>query len=109
MFSVQLFLVDLLEHRPIFSTGYEAILHVHTLEVEVVVTDLICVIDGATSKKTKRAFARTGQQCVAKVRITADLNSCLEKFDDYPALGRVTLRDEGKTIAIGKVVGISRG
>jgi peptide chain release factor subunit 3 len=29
---------------------------------------------------------------------------CIEKFEDYKMLGRFTLRDEGKTIAIGKVV-----
>lgn len=28
---------------------------------------------------------------------------CIEKFTDYQQLGRFTLRDEGKTIAIGKV------
>ena len=28
---------------------------------------------------------------------------CIERFVDYPQLGRFTLRDEGKTIAIGKV------
>ena len=106
-FSVQLFLVDMLEHRPIFSSGYEAVLHVHTLEIEVQVAELICVMD-PTGKKMKRPFARTGQQCVAKMRITSDLNTCLEKFDEFPALGRVTLRDEGKTIAIGKVVGINK-
>jgi len=107
VFSVQLFLVDMLEHRPIFSSGYEAVLHVHTLEVEVQVVELVCVMD-PTGKKMKRPFARTGQQCVAKLRIISDLNTCLEKFEDFPALGRVTLRDEGKTIAIGKVVGINK-
>jgi peptide chain release factor subunit 3 len=28
---------------------------------------------------------------------------CVEKFADYAQLGRFTLRDEGRTIAIGKV------
>lgn len=28
---------------------------------------------------------------------------CIEKFDTLQALGRFTLRDEGRTIAIGKV------
>jgi peptide chain release factor subunit 3 len=28
---------------------------------------------------------------------------CIEKYADYPMLGRFTLRDEGKTVAIGKV------
>ncbi|OMH82555.1 Eukaryotic peptide chain release factor GTP-binding subunit [Zancudomyces culisetae] len=29
---------------------------------------------------------------------------CVERFKDYPQLGRFTLRDEGKTIAIGKII-----
>jgi len=28
----------------------------------------------------------------------------IEKFDDFAQLGRFTLRDEGKTIAVGKVL-----
>lgn len=28
---------------------------------------------------------------------------CCESFKDVPQLGRLTLRDEGKTIAIGKI------
>jgi len=29
---------------------------------------------------------------------------CIEKFSDFPQLGRFTLRTEGKTVAVGKVV-----
>ena len=29
---------------------------------------------------------------------------CMEAFKDFPVMGRFTLRDEGKTIAIGKVL-----
>jgi hypothetical protein len=42
-----------------------------------------------------------GQQIIALIETTQTV--CLEKFTDYPQLGRFTLRDEGKTIAIGKV------
>ena len=28
---------------------------------------------------------------------------CVEAFEDFPQMGRFTLRDEGKTIAMGKV------
>ena len=42
-----------------------------------------------------------GQQIIALIETTQTV--CLEKFADYPQLGRFTLRDEGKTIAIGKV------
>ena len=42
-----------------------------------------------------------GQKVVALIETTQPV--CVEKFSDYPQLGRFTLRDEGKTIAIGKV------
>jgi hypothetical protein len=38
---------------------------------------------------------------VALIETTAPV--CVERFSDYPQLGRFTLRDEGRTIAIGKV------
>jgi peptide chain release factor subunit 3 len=34
---------------------------------------------------------------------------CVERFADYPQLGRFTLRDEGRTIAIGKVTKLIEG
>ena len=40
-------------------------------------------------------------QIIAKVEVAAPV--CLETYKDYPQLGRFTLRDEGKTIAMGKV------
>jgi peptide chain release factor subunit 3 len=42
-----------------------------------------------------------GQKVVALVEATAPI--CVERFVDYPQLGRFTIRDEGKTVAIGKV------
>jgi len=44
-----------------------------------------------------------GQKIIARIETTAPI--CLERFADYPQLGRFTLRDEGKTVAIGKVRG----
>jgi peptide chain release factor subunit 3 len=99
--KVQLALVDMLDHRPIFSPGYEAVMHVHTVEIEVTCTELVSVID-SKGKQMKRPFARQGQMCMAL--LTLPLNTCMETFATMPALGRLTLRDEGKTIAIGKIV-----
>lgn len=98
--KVQLALVDMLEHRPLFTSGYEAVMHVHTVEIEVVCTELCFVLE--KGKPLRRPFARSGQQCVAKLKMP--LHTCMEAFDVMPALGRVTLRDEGRTIAIGKIV-----
>lgn len=97
---VQLALVDMLEHRPIFSPGYEAVMHVHCVEIEVICSQLISVIDNG--KQMKRPYARQGQQCIA--RLSMPISTCMETFDAMPSMGRFTLRDEGKTIAIGKIV-----
>lgn len=41
---------------------------------------------------------------IARLQITGTAGSiCVERFEDYPQLGRFTLRDQGQTIAIGKI------
>jgi translation elongation factor EF-1alpha len=40
--------------------------------------------------------------CLAK--LTMPLSACMEAFTTLGPLGRVTLRDEGRTIAIGKII-----
>jgi peptide chain release factor subunit 3 len=97
---VHLALVDMLEHRPLFTPGYEAVMHVHTVEIEVNCVELVSVVD--KGRHIKRPFARTGQQCIA--RLVMPLHTCMEPFEVMPSLGRITLRDEGRTIAIGKIL-----
>ncbi|KAF5364259.1 hypothetical protein D9756_000653 [Leucocoprinus leucothites] len=93
----------ILEHKSIICAGYSAVLHVHTLSEEVVLSALLNYFDKATGRKSKKPpqFAKKGQKVVALIEATAPI--CIEKFADYPQLGRFTLRDEGRTIAIGKV------
>ncbi|KAI0043131.1 hypothetical protein FA95DRAFT_1563609 [Auriscalpium vulgare] len=93
----------ILEHKNIICAGYSAVLHVHTLAEEVTLSALLHYFDKATGRKSRKPpqFAKRGQRIVALIETTAPI--CLEKFSDHPQLGRFTLRDEGKTIAIGKV------
>lgn len=98
--KAQLAMVDVLEHRPVFTPGYTAVMHVHTVEIEVICLKLLHVIEG--SKKAKRPYAKKGQMCVAILGM--ELGTCMEAFDKMPAMGRLTLRDEGRTIAIGKIL-----
>lgn len=41
-------------------------------------------------------------------RIEVEKQICVELFENVPQLGRFTLRDEGRTIAIGKIVKLPR-
>ena len=45
---------------------------------------------------------KQGDVCI--VRIEFNRMVCIETFDEYPQLGRFTIRDEARTVAVGKVV-----
>jgi len=93
----------ILDHKNIICAGYGAVMHVHTLSEEVTLAALLHYFDKATGRKSRKPpqFAKKGQKVVALIETTGAV--CVERFKDYPQLGRFTLRDEGKTIAIGKV------
>jgi len=93
----------ILEHKNIICAGYSAVMHVHTLAEEVTLSALLHYFDKKTGRKSKKPpqFAKKGMRVIALIETTAPV--CVEKFDEYPQLGRFTLRDEGKTIAIGKI------
>lgn len=101
-FEAQLQILELLEHNPIFTVGYKSILHLNTVTEECEVTKLLAEIDKKTGEQKKSRFVKSGGVCLC--RITVDKSICLDLFSDLPSLGRFTLRDEGRTIAIGKVV-----
>lgn len=94
----------ILEHKNIICAGYSAVMHVHTLSEEVALSALLHYFDKKTGRKSKKPpqFAKKGQKIIALIEATAPI--CVEPFKLYPQLGRFTLRDEGKTVAIGKVV-----
>lgn len=62
------------------------------------------MVDKKTGKKTRQApkFVKQGQICIATLEAHGPI--CLETYAEYPQLGRFTLRDEGKTVAMGKVL-----
>ncbi|WFD03717.1 translation termination factor GTPase eRF3 [Malassezia obtusa] len=93
----------ILEHRNIICAGYSAVMHAHAMSEEVSLVELLHYYDKKTGKKSRRGpqFAKKGMKIIALVETNEPV--CLERFKDYPQLGRFTLRDEGKTIAIGKV------
>lgn len=99
-FEAQLVILD---HKNIICAGYGAVMHVHTLAEEVSLSALLHYYDKKTGKKSRRPpqFAKKGQKIIALLEASNPV--CIERFEDHPQLGRFTLRDEGKTIAIGKV------
>jgi len=101
-FEAQLAIVELLEHKSIFSAGYTAVLHVAATAEECSITRITASIDKKTGARSKKApmFVKSG--AVVTCIIECEQPVCIESFEQSPQLGRFTLRDEGKTIGIGK-------
>nr|KJB37186.1 hypothetical protein B456_006G193100 [Gossypium raimondii] len=101
-FTAQLQILELLENA-IFTAGYKAVLHIHSVVEECEIVELLQQIDPKTKKpmKKKVLFVKNGAVVVCRIQVNSLI--CVEKFSDFPQLGRFTLRTEGKTIAVGKV------
>ena len=104
-FVAQLQILELLDNA-IFTAGYKAVLHIHSVVEECEIVELLQQIDPKTKKpmKKKVLFVKNGAVVVCRVQVTNTI--CVEKFSDFPQLGRFTLRSEGKTVAVGKVTGV---
>jgi peptide chain release factor subunit 3 len=89
----------IMEHKNVFCAGYSCVMHVHALSEEIEVTALLHLIKGKMRSKKPPPFAKPGQNVL--VRMEAKQPICVETFAYNKSLGRFTLRDEGKTIAVG--------
>jgi len=97
--------VAIMELKSILCPGYSAVLHMHTGSEEIVIKAIIAIIDkktGQISQKRPR-FVKQDQVAIMRLECTGGM-ICMEPFKVFPQMGRFTLRDEGKTIAIGKVL-----
>ncbi|KAK5131223.1 hypothetical protein LTR08_001192 [Meristemomyces frigidus] len=98
--------IRLLELKSILSAGFNCVLHIHSATEEVTFSALLHKLEPKTNRKSKKApgFAKQGMNIIARLTVTGGAGSvCVERFEDYPQLGRFTLRDQGQTIAIGKI------
>lgn len=107
IFEAEIEIMELLEHKMIISKGYSCIMHCHTFADDITIKDLLSVEEvnlasGAIETKEMPKFIKSF--CKARVRISTKIPLAIEKFDVLPQLGRFTLRDEGRTIAVGKIL-----
>lgn len=103
-FEAQVVIQQLLEHKPLITAGYKCVLHVHSLSVECTIERMVSQLDPKRGRFTKRPPTFLKQGGVGLVRITTEETIAIEPFDEVPQLGRFTLRDEGRTVALGKVM-----
>mgnify|MGYP001105645209 CR=1 FL=1 len=103
MIEAQIMITDLNPQIPVVTNGFTCVMHVHSATVEVKVRALVQELDrkGAVAKEHP-PFLKVGS--IGIVRLELDDHTALEKFADFPSLGRFTLRDKNKTIGVGKII-----
>ncbi|KAL2068831.1 hypothetical protein VTL71DRAFT_15169 [Oculimacula yallundae] len=98
--------IRVLELKSILSAGFNCVLHVHSAIEEVTFAALLHSLQKGTNRRSKKppTHAKKGDSIIARLEVIGGAGSvCVERFEDYAQLGRFTLRDQGQTIAIGKI------
>lgn len=98
-FEAQIRVLDL---KNILSAGFDCVMHVHSAIEEVTFAALLHKLQKGTGRKSKvpPSHAKRGDSIIARMEVIGGGGSvCVEKFEDYPQLGRFTLRDQVRYIS----------
>ena len=93
-------------HPTAISVGYTPVVHVHTASVACRVSEIVSKIDPRTGQEVEKnpQFVKMGDAAIVKFKPIKDL--VVEKFNEFPALGRFAMRDMGKTVGVGVVIDV---
>ncbi len=93
-------------HPTAITVGYTPVVHIHTASVACRITEIQAKLDPRTGKvvEEKPQFIKMGEAAIVKFKPIKPL--VVEKYSDFPPLGRFAMRDMGKTIGIGIVTDV---
>lgn len=108
-FEAQIRVLDL---KSILSAGFNCVMHVHSAIEEVTFAALLHKLQKGTNRKSKvpPTHAKKGDSIIARMEVIGGAGSvCVEKFEDYPQLGRFTLRDQVRVESLFGTLALARG
>jgi elongation factor 1-alpha len=100
--------IQVLNHPSVITVGYTPVFHCHTAQVACEFTELLKRLDpktGQTAEENPQTL-KTGDAAV--VRITPKRPLVIEKYKEFPQLGRFAVRDMGQTVAAGVVIDLKK-
>jgi elongation factor 1-alpha len=95
--------IQVLNHPSVITAGYTPVFHMHTAQVACEFTELLKRLDprtGTVAEENPQTL-KTGDAAI--VKITPKRPLVLERYKDFPQLGRFAVRDMGQTVAAGVV------
>ncbi len=98
--------VFIIWHPTAITVGYTPVVHVHTASVASRIIEIKAKLDPRTGKVVEEnpKFIKMGDAAIVRFKPIKPL--VIEKYSDFPPLGRFAMRDMGKTIGIGVVVDV---
>jgi elongation factor 1-alpha len=93
-------------HPTALAVGYTPVLHLHTASIACRVSEIVSRLDPKTGKEAEKnpQFIKQGDAAIVKFKPIRPL--CVEKYNDFPPLGRFAMRDMGKTVGVGVVTDV---
>ena len=93
-------------HPSAIHVGYTPVIHAHTASVACRIVEIIGKLDPKTGKIAEKnpQFIRPGESAVIKFKPIKPM--VVEKYSDFPQLGRFAMRDMGKTVGIGVIIDV---
>lgn len=98
--------VMILWHPTAIPVGYTPVVHVHTASISCRVSEISAKLDPRSGKEQEKnpQFIKQGDSAIMKFKPIKPL--VVEKFSDFPALGRFAMRDMGKTVGVGIITDV---
>ena len=91
-------------HPTAIAPGYTPVVHAHTASVACRITKIEARIDPRTGKIVEKEpkFIKKGHVAIAEFKPIKPM--VIEKYSEFPQLGRFAMRDMGRTVGIGVVI-----
>ncbi len=96
--------IVVLNHPTAIAKGYTPVFHIHTVQVACTFTEILEKKDPKSGQVVAKNpdFIKTGDVAIVKVKPLKPV--VVEKFQEFPPLGRFAIRDMGETVAAGVVL-----
>ncbi|MGD0729319.1 MAG: translation elongation factor EF-1 subunit alpha [Candidatus Micrarchaeaceae archaeon] len=98
--------IIVLHHQNVIAKGYTPVFHIHTAQLACTIVDILEKKDpktGLTAEKNPETI-KTGDVAIVKIKPTKPI--CVEKFSEFPQLGRFAIRDMGETVGAGVILDV---
>jgi elongation factor 1-alpha len=93
-------------HPTAIAIGYTPVVHSHTLQIAFKFVELSKKLDPKNGQVMEENPQFLKKNDVAIVKLSPIKKACIEKYKDYPELGRLAVRDMARTVCVGVILDI---